>query len=190
RSTPPRRGRPMILPHIDITMGVSIHAPAKGATVRGVFDAAGLTSFDPRPREGGDHRAGRSYAALWVSIHAPAKGATGWMRPAPRSRSFRSTPPRRGRPSRRRLRLRIQPGFDPRPREGGDFRIWLWSLSSRGFDPRPREGGDKNVQRISGPIKVSIHAPAKGATWRRRPERQALPVSIHAPAKGATCVPL
>ena len=75
------------------------------------------------------------------------------------------------------------------------------------FDPRPREGGD--VASIApGRIVVSIHAPARGATWslpthraaiacfdprpreggdRQRWSSAHLPrVSIHAPARGAT----
>ena len=35
-------------------------------------------------------------------------------------------------------------------------------------------------------LKVSIHAPAKGATEQPPYQRQAACVSIHAPAKGAT----
>ena len=38
-------------------------------------------------------------------------------------------------------------------------------------------------------LEVSIHAPAKGATYRRRCHVYAASVSIHAPAKGATLPP-
>ena len=37
---------------------------------------------------------------------------------------------------------------------------------------------------------VSIHAPARGATWIDRYVRTILGVSIHAPARGATVGPL
>ena len=33
---------------------------------------------------------------------------------------------------------------------------------------------------------ISIHAPAKGATWRESHARRSAGISIHAPAKGAT----
>ena len=33
---------------------------------------------------------------------------------------------------------------------------------------------------------ISIHAPAKGATWYKKPTLQIKVISIHAPAKGAT----
>ena len=35
-------------------------------------------------------------------------------------------------------------------------------------------------------VKISIHAPAKGATFRARNNSNSLVISIHAPAKGAT----
>ena len=79
------------------------HAPAKGATLR-LVHAAASRGFDPRPREGGDPRS------------AAPTGIT---------RSFRSTPPRRGRPR---------------------------------FDAEVKLGDV-----------VSIHAPAKGATWASTP---------------------
>ncbi len=57
-------------------------------------------------------------------------------------------------------------GFNPRPREGGDayYGIELMSLATC-FNPRPREGGDSTLQIVLRlPIRVSIHAPVKGAT--------------------------
>ena len=42
--------------HGDIRLGVSIHAPARGATSVDVASADLVSSFDPRPREGGDPR--------------------------------------------------------------------------------------------------------------------------------------
>ena len=54
QSTPPRRGRPRWSNSRSITNRVSIHAPAKGATRPGCSRCAKRTSFNPRPREGGD----------------------------------------------------------------------------------------------------------------------------------------
>ena len=77
----------------------------------------------------------------------------------------------------------------------------------RGFNPRPRTGGARGRYESVHLSEVSIHAPAKGATWDRkdyhsrssfnpRPREGGdfpitlrpliLRVSIHAPAKGAT----
>ena len=57
------------------------------------------------------------------------------------------------------------------------------------FNPRAREGRDAQVQVAVYLIRVSIHAPAKGATcWLLVWQPSDVSVSIHAPAKGATAV--
>ena len=56
---------------------VSIHAPAKGATIDTPSLGEYSLSFNPRPREGGDDvEFIYSLELKLVSIHAPAKGAT------------------------------------------------------------------------------------------------------------------
>ena len=165
---------------------VSIHAPAKGATVSLARARVRISRFDPRPREGGDKVEAAQIA---------------------RTAGFRSTPPRRGRLPER-IDERMSDGFDPRPREGGDLSSWRSYAVSARFDPRPREGGDQAFLDLARKLLVSIHAPAKGAsaldmlnllqmpfrstpprrgrrrrTMHRAPGQQ---VSIHAPAKGAT----
>ena len=168
QSTPPRRGRPSraaalgsachrfnprpreggdlrSLRSCAVACMVSIHAPAKGATLptRRSLDVAHVfqstpprrgrrpiasmhrrrrSCFNPRPREGGDrsHRR-RSCRRRRVSIHAPAKGATDGMSvDAHPTCSFQSTPPRRGRPSAPIAAASTVRCFNPRPREGGD----------------------------------------------------------------------
>ena len=54
------------------------------------------------------------------------------------------------------------------------------------FNPRSREGSDDDVSLLAGSLDVSIHAPAKGATYYYRITAREFGVSIHAPAKGAT----
>jgi hypothetical protein len=78
--------------------------------------------------------------------------------------AFQSTPPRGGRLARVPL-LRLVCGFNPRPRVGGD-RATIGSGANTG--------------------KVSIHAPAWGATADVIHFCGAAHVSIHAPAWGAT----
>jgi len=86
-------------PMIVIGAGVSIHAPARGATFCFLYTVTGLISFNPRTREGCDRKVGsapwlrkrfqsthprgvrpqgarRSRHRKEVSIHAPARGAT------------------------------------------------------------------------------------------------------------------
>ena len=54
------------------------------------------------------------------------------------------------------------------------------------FNPRPRMGGDALLREKGLEQKVSIHAPAWGATIHRAVKRLSLHVSIHAPEWGAT----
>ncbi len=148
-----------------------------------------------------------------ISIHAPAKGATsGRNRRRHRGPKFQSTLPRRERrrascPSPRRSRY-----FNPRSREGSDAAGLHTAAPVRHFNPRSREGSDvpQDLHLLSA-LCISIHAPAKGATWqavrsrrvshfnprsREGSDRIAEPgtydvasISIHAPAKGATIQP-
>ncbi len=78
-----------------------------------------------------------------VSIRAPARGATVPV-----------------------WRVNVKhPGFDPRPRTGGDLAPACEGGCGVCFDPRPRTGGDLN--RDDGAAEqsaVSIRAPARGAT--------------------------
>ena len=54
------------------------------------------------------------------------------------------------------------------------------------FNPRSREGSDECRIELGMTVKISIHAPAKGATNQILTPNQGLIISIHAPAKGAT----
>ena len=54
------------------------------------------------------------------------------------------------------------------------------------FNPRAREGRDDSINVIDFFFRVSIHAPAKGATRFLTDGSHGRKVSIHAPAKGAT----
>ena len=83
----------------DYEIEISIHAPARGATLFVGWIGETTKDFNPRPRERGDGGVGRQVVVgVAISIHAPARGATntGLL-----------------------LRLFSQ-NFNPRPREGGD----------------------------------------------------------------------
>ena len=55
------------------------------------------------------------------------------------------------------------------------------------FNPRSREGSDLTGSTLADTTrKISIHAPAKGATVDQDKADYACHISIHAPAKGAT----
>ena len=58
------------------------------------------------------------------------------------------------------------------------------------FNPRARAGRDAARKTDGGERKVSIHAPARGATSCSQDRLTVPPRSIHAPARGATTLPL
>src|SRR5690554_3783168 len=143
QSTRPRRARPAPNQVQGCPMPVSIHAPAKGATAVDLF-----------PIEHGG-----------VSIHAPAKGATQGREGNPRSILVSIHAPAKGATSSGVSKGRCTSCFNPRAREGRD--IWLGSLLLQvtSFNPRAREGRDSYIIAGFGVDQVSIHAPAKGATF-------------------------
>jgi len=159
-----REGRDKINRLNSTNEQVSIHAPAKGATLSVIAVVRGCR----------------------VSIHAPAKGATTTAHPPSYDILFQSTRPRRARlasgfatidistfqstrPRRARLLFRLiqmlEPRFNPRAREGRDSRPVALQMTCMMFQStRPRRARlfVPFVPPIS--VKVSIHAPAKGAT--------------------------
>ena len=69
-------------PHPRRVLGVSIHAPTRGATdcIKQSFHLARIC-FNPRTHTGCDPEAGTlRLATLHVSIHAPTRGATLWRK--------------------------------------------------------------------------------------------------------------
>src|SRR5690606_12602028 len=100
-----------------------------------------------------------------VSIHAPAWGATstaGW-------------------------RGRERSSFNPRARVGRDPFPWVKARWAASFQStRPRGARRRDAGRAVRATRVSIHAPAWGATWHYFWGAYFDYVSIHAPAWGAT----
>ncbi len=186
QSTPPREGRPSSTAD-RVRRDVSIHAPARGATMVPLTTARGSTSFQSTPpREGRRGKSDSHDLAPPVSIHAPARGAT--------LVDGRPGPPR---------------CFNPRPRARGDAGSPIAMTSPHPFQSTPPREGRPVIDAGQRRRGVSIHAPARGATdtWDNariikalfqstppREGRQCLPsrpcigtwVSIHAPARGAT----
>mgnify|MGYP000957583369 FL=1 len=122
--------------------------------------------FNPRSREGSDQKMRNFELVSWISIHAPARGATFYT-----SRTWR----------------RKRKDFNPRSREGSDIYLEVDSEAQENFNPRSREGSDHGDYKISKGWFISIHAPARGATRKRKDIIQRdNNISIHAPARGAT----
>ena len=79
----------------------------------------------------------------------------------------------------------MTPSFNPRTRTGCDIfqpKIGLVCL----FQSTHPHGVRLSVRSYQPQFRVSIHAPARGATRRQKAMRGHLEVSIHAPARGAT----
>ncbi len=150
----------------DACRNVSIHAPARGAT-------------GDQIRQSGEGN---------VSIHAPARGATtvGTVS-GPRCPRFNPRPCARGDPIKRHVERRIL-RFQSTPlREGRQIIPGILCRYCWGFNPRPCARGDgRGIKLYDEVDRVSIHAPARGATRIPRPCGRPGTVSIHAPARGAT----
>mgnify|MGYP005758370039 CR=1 FL=1 len=145
-------------------LGISIHAPARGATYIALILLYLLCHFYPRSRKGSDQiRSKRNYCLRYfyprsrkgsdlihlfsikeinISIHAPARGAT---------------------PEPEQLELELY-YFYPRSRKGSDARQILSVSIPRDFYPRSRKGSDIIYGQNPAIHRISIHAPARGAT--------------------------
>jgi len=143
---------------------VSIHAPARGATVQGFVGAAsgGFQSthprgvrrhagslqlprrcFNPRTRAGCDEYPIIALVQFIVSIHAPARGATA------RGRSHC---------------LPLSLVSIHAPARGATQDLSVARSTHLCFNPRTRAGCDKYPASSNHRWDVSIHAPARGAT--------------------------
>ena len=166
---------------------VSIHAPARGATLLALLERSHILGFNPRARTGRDIGLAAGCRRTGVSIHAPARGATRWhasftchcgvfqsTRPhgARRStdpnrvtkREFQSTRPHGARHADANAFVE-EAGFNPRARTGRDLDdVANWEVPQC-FNPRARTGRDlRLVVGAFQHLAVSIHAPARGAT--------------------------
>ena len=122
----PARGATIYISGLIFVPVISIHAPARGAT----FTPPAFLS-----------------ASSTISIHAPARGAT-YPSLAAHSRNVY---------------------FNPRSREGSDTQDVAKSAHNTDFNPRSREGSDIDAGARLQLLKISIHAPARGATFRFHP---------------------
>ena len=163
QSTRPRGARQDDSQYLYCDSSVSIHAPARGATI--------CPSFR------------RTYH--FVSIHAPARGATADPHGDIHERVVSIHAPARGAT---RLRL-VNPfeiaGFNPRAREGRDAPLppqTAWKVVSI---HAPARGATAILSQASTVFGVSIHAPARGATAEIMRRRRAYGVFQSTRPRGA-----
>ncbi len=123
---------------------VSIHAPAGGATLTTSMKKVLSRFQSTRPQGARLEEDAKRVEPVMVSIHAPAGGATQVELKGQNADMFQSTRPQGA----RRIHHRHLPG-------------------SSSFNPRARRGRDLNtLVKINDASRVSIHAPAGGATSR------------------------
>ena len=180
-----RKGRDQRIGPRQFRRYVSIHAPARGATVPSPFPVPNFWRFNSRARKGRDDpgrpitanrprfnsraRKGRdicdtnTLCQFAVSIHAPARGATLMKSEALARVRFQFT-----RPQGARLRwcyYRCSPDcFNSRARKGRDASLPAMSPVTPSFNSRARKGRDNSGRAVDRSDRVSIHAPARGAT--------------------------
>ena len=124
---------------------VSIHAPARGATIYLTIPSPDLIGFNPRSRAGSDFSLPSTELILAiVSIHAPARGARG------ATSSFSS--------------ISISTLFQSTLPRGERLKKSQIVSANICFNPRSRAGSDPIYLPLKSFVPVSIHAPARGAT--------------------------
>ena len=129
----------------------------------GSFSFSG--DFNPRSHKGSDAFCSRQCCHPGISIHAPTRGATSR---AP-SVDFWDL------------------YFNPRSHKGSDQRgPASWDTLNGYFNPRSHKGSDEAPGIYDNLIRISIHAPTRGATITQLPSDKAMRISIHAPTRGAT----
>ena len=101
-------------------VGISIHAPARGATTR----------------------TGTGCRWIYISIHAPARGATVYLSKAEEELFISIHAPARGATIRMRVESPNTLNFNPRSREGSDDIFCIICARIVYFNPRSREGSD------------------------------------------------
>ena len=203
-----REGRPD--PELaSLGFAISIHAPARGATLGTKWAVENIIFQFTSLREGRQTFVCLCLAAFSISIHAPARGATDSSVTYDTSAVFQFTPLREGRHKLcGALGCTLRISIHAPARGATSFSVFSAICDSisihapaRGATQGPPQGGQ-------GQTLISIHAPARGATsagdqercpgadFNSRPcergdaarevVRKRANISIHAPARGAT----
>ena len=142
--------------------------------------------FNPRSREGSDEKRIDNVGKAFQFQSTLPRGERHLI---PRMQScitlFQSTLPR----GERLVSLVVLPvahDFNPRSREGSDIVDMQEYKYINNFNPRSREGSDNIISASKLLWRISIHAPARGATNNTVRRWDKCRISIHAPARGAT----
>ena len=132
--------------HVDRTWSdhffcISIHAPTRGATKSSLKWMISVYDFNPRSYKRSDYLFNFCCFYAFLSIHAPTRGAT------PNCRIFPSIN-----------------SFNPRSYKRSDKTEMVKAVRWISFNPRSYKRSDTFVKGLKDAIKLSIHAPTRGAT--------------------------
>ena len=141
--------------------------------------------FNPRAREGRDRLMLRQVKEERVSIHAPARGATCLYFTIDEFQIVSIHAPARG-ATWRGYDITFNDEFQSTRPRGARHADGCRIDRICSFNPRAREGRDHICPKKPMVARVSIHAPARGATVHPDLFGIRRDVSIHAPARGAT----
>ena len=122
---------------------ISIHAPARGATPSDTVRLA-ISGFQSTLPRGERLTSGRiDETDIPISIHAPARGATEYIKELHFDDKISIHAPARG-ATRSYVPVLVRcTNFNPRSREGSDNRNRIRRLCQKHFNPRSREGSDR-----------------------------------------------
>ena len=168
QSTLPREERHSAVKSTSCPMLISIHAPTRGATIQRLVQMHQMQYFNPRSHERSDY-----LESTWHPL------ASGFQSTLPREerqinslinevgKIFQSTLPREERRYLILITLSLK-NFNPRSHERSDINIFLVLNQNAHFNPRSHERSDGHdcIQFLDDLI--SIHAPTRGATVRKR----------------------
>ena len=186
---PPRGGRQPSVYAMDGDFFISIHAPREGGDLAADCCKTVFSDFNPRPPRGG-RLAHCASGPRWPYFNPrPPRG--GRLLPwawCTCTSAFQSTPPARGATLFVTVHNHLHQVISIHaPREGGDRIKRDTREISRISIHAPREGGDSYSSADSTPYSLfQSTPPARGATQGRGIGGQRARISIHAPARGAT----
>ena len=165
---------------------VSIHAPARGATPRSKYGNHPFLFQSTHPHGVRLQTSFSVQSRIGVSIHAPARGAT--LARRAHLRCVVCFNPRTRTGCDRCIDIRIGKiiCFNPRTRTGCDLGLFKRSFDLLSFNPRTRTGCDLKGQRPCRPITCFNPRTRTGCDSKSLKYECSKKVSIHAPARGAT----
>ena len=184
----PARGATLTASPVVPKCIVSIHAPARGATNPDRFSDRPGDCFNSRSREGSDRAERPREGATDVSIHAPARGATSLERILNSRSQVSIHAPARGATSANKANILAQQFQFTLPRGERQHILSLIILTPISFNSRSREGSDKLSVSVFRYISSFNSRSREGSDRTSYILNLVTHVSIHAPARGATVV--